>query len=201
MKNTKYLFVFLFIFFSLIGFVNANDRISVSLYKCVDGDTAWFTVNNKNIKVRFLAINTPESTTKIEKFGKEASEYTCNKLKNSKKIELEYDDNSDKTDKYNRDLAWIFVDNDLLQRKLIEKGYAEVKYLYGDYKYTNKLLESEIIAKNRKLNIWNRAEYLSFFDYIFFIIGIILFIILFQNKDYRKKITKKIKREIKKKLK
>lgn len=201
MKNTKYLFVFLFIFFSLIGFVNANDRISVSLYKCVDGDTAWFTVNNKNIKVRFLAINTPESTNKIEKFGKEASEYTCNKLKNSKKIELEYDDNSDKTDKYNRDLAWIFVDNDLLQRKLIEKGYAEVKYLYGDYKYTNKLLESEIIAKNRKLNIWNRAEYLSFFDYIFFIIGIILFIILFQNKDYRKKITKKIKREIKKKLK
>ena len=34
-------------------------------------------------KVRFLGINTPESTNYVEEYGREASEYTCNKLKNA----------------------------------------------------------------------------------------------------------------------
>lgn len=46
-----------------------------------------------------LAIDTPESvhpTKGVEYYGEEASNYTCNLVTNAKKIELEYDKNSDK---------------------------------------------------------------------------------------------------------
>ena len=59
------------------------EKLEVTLNKCVDGDTAWFNLDSNNIKVRFLAIDTPESTNKIEPYGKEASEFTCNALKNA----------------------------------------------------------------------------------------------------------------------
>ena len=46
--------------FLLPCIVKANERVEVKFKSCVDGDTANFVMNNKTIKVRFLAINTPE---------------------------------------------------------------------------------------------------------------------------------------------
>ena len=85
----------LIILLSLCLINNVNAREIVTLSKCVDGDTAWFYLNEEEIKTRFLAIDTPESTNKIEEYGKEASNFTCDKLTSAKKIEIEYDINSD----------------------------------------------------------------------------------------------------------
>ena len=133
----------------------------VSFFECVDGDTAKFMLNKKEITVRFLAIDTPETkhpTKKEQPFGKEASNYTCNTLKNADKIILEYDPNSDKLDKYKRHLAWVFVDGELLQEKLISKGLAKVAYLYDDYLYVKKLEKLETKAKEKKLGIWSNDK-------------------------------------------
>ncbi len=132
-----------------------GEKLEVTLSSCVDGDTAKFNTTDGIKSVRFLAIDTPESTTKIEEYGKEASEFTCNKLKSAKKIVLEFDKNSDLYDKYDRLLAWIFVDDTLLQDEIIKSGLGEVTYLYGDYKYTPLLQDHEAIAKANKLNIWS----------------------------------------------
>ena len=62
------------------------DSNQVTLSKCVDGDTAHFYINGKNVKVRFLAIDTPETVkpgTPVQPYGKEASEFTSNALKNA----------------------------------------------------------------------------------------------------------------------
>ena len=75
----------------------ANNKDEVTLAKCVDGDTARFNINGEVKSTRFIAIDTPESVhpkKKVEPYGKEASNYTCNKLKNANKIVLEYDENS-----------------------------------------------------------------------------------------------------------
>lgn len=141
----------------VIAITTNNDKMLVTLSDCVDGDTAKFVTPDGIETVRFLAIDTPETvhpTKDVEPFGKVASEYTCNSLKSANIIELELDINSDRYDKYDRLLAWIFIDNELLQSKLIEKGYANVAYLYGDYKYTNILLSEEENAKANKLGIW-----------------------------------------------
>ena len=62
---------------SLFG-CSDNDQVNVKLSKCTDGDTAHFIIDGKDTKVRFLAIDTPESVKEnniVEPFGKEASEY------------------------------------------------------------------------------------------------------------------------------
>ncbi len=130
-----------------------NEREKVSFSKCSDGDTAHFIINGEEKKVRFLAIDTPE-VDKNEPFSQEAKEYTCNSLKNAKEIYLEYDGNSDREDKYGRVLAFVHVDGSLLQKELIERGYAKVAYIYGDYEYVSLLKEQEEIAKNNQLGIW-----------------------------------------------
>ncbi len=134
----------------------------VTLEKCVDGDTATFKdQSGTTFKTRFLAIDTPETvhpTKEVELYGKEASTYTCTQLTNATEIKLEYDEGSSKVDKYGRRLAWIYVDQVLLQEKLIEQGYAKVAYLYGDYKYTELLQKKEEEAKEKKLGLWAQEE-------------------------------------------
>lgn len=144
-------------------FVYAKEEVTFS--KCVDGDTIKVKVKNKEATVRMLAVDTPESVhpkKEVEYYGKDASDYTCNLITNAKKIELEYDSNSDKYDKYERLLAWVFVDDYLLQDKLVRNGYAEVAYLYGNYKYTDLLKDHEVLAKQEYIGIWDddaREEY------------------------------------------
>lgn len=174
-------------------------KLEVTLDKCVDGDTAWFNLDNERIKTRFLAINTPESTNKIEAYGKEASNYTCNMLTNAKKIEIEYDNNSDKFDKYDRHLVWVFVDDTLLQEKLLEEGLAEIKYIYGDYKYLDELKKVESTAKKNKVGMWSDSK--DDCNIYLIIIGAIIIILVFIfSKKGRKKILRELKKETKKKL-
>lgn len=200
------------LFFVVLVGVKAK-TISVEFSDCVDGDTAKFIYKKQEITARFLAIDTPETahpTKEVEEFGKEASDYTCNKLKNTKEIKLEYDDNSDKMDKYDRHLVWVFVDGQLLQKKLVSKGYASVAYLYGDYKYTEELETVEQEAEENKLGIWSieqkeettEEESIPKKDYkeIIMLIGIVIILCIFSTKA-RKKVKNKIKREIKKRFK
>lgn len=153
--------VMIFLFFCLFITNVYAERVSVKFEACVDGDTIKVMLDDKKTTVRFLAIDTPETVhpTKGEQpFGKEASNYTCDKVKNAKKLEIEYDEGSTKTDKYNRALGWVFVDDTLLQKDLVSLGYAKVAYLYGDYKYTEDLKKEESVAKSKKIGVWSLEE-------------------------------------------
>lgn len=153
MKKLFALVCFLFCFS-----VSASNKFNVKLDKCIDGDTARFFINGESKVVRFLSINAPEiqhDDIEEEFYGREASEYTCKLLSMATKIQLQYDSKSDKVDKYDRVLAWVYVDNELLQKELVSKGFAEVKYVYDDYLYSNELKELEIQAKEKKLGMWN----------------------------------------------
>lgn len=152
----KKIIILISIFFIGINFTYAKETVKFS--DCVDGDTIKVLLNDKKYTIRMLAVDTPESvhpTKGVEYYGKEASEYTCNLVKKAKKIEIEYDDNSDKTDKYDRLLVWVFVDGKLLQKELISNGYAKLAYLYGDYKYTTELVDAQELASAKNIGIWD----------------------------------------------
>ena len=153
----KRLLLIISIFLIGINSVFADDV--VEYVNCIDGDTIKVKINDEEKTIRLLAIDAPEdSPDRIDYYGKEASEYTCNRIKKAKKIVLEYDQNSDKQDKYDRVLAWVFVDNKLLEEELVKRGYAKVAYLYGEYKYTERIKEQETKAKENNLGIWNELE-------------------------------------------
>ena len=86
----------------------------VTVKTFIDGDTTHFHVptslmDTGVIKVRYLAINTPESTGKIEEWGKAASNFTKAALSRATSIIIESDDanlNADSTgDRY---LFWVW---------------------------------------------------------------------------------------------
>jgi len=149
--------IFLILMFILLN-TNVYAKEEVKFNKCVDGDTIKIELDGKVKTVRMLAVDTPESvhpTKGVEYYGKEASSFTCETFTNAKKIEIEYDEDSDKEDKYDRLLVWLFVDGSLFQDLLIQGGYAEVAYLYGDYKYTSLLQDHQAVAESKKIGIWN----------------------------------------------
>lgn len=149
--------------FNRINIYNEDEkeRIQVTYYASVDGDTAKFKLNDEIITVRFLGINTPEtvSTTKGEEpYGKEASDYTKEKLENANKIEIEYDKNASEKDKYDRYLAWIWIDDNLLQEGLVTNGFAEIYMLQNNYRYAGILQLAEEKAKENKVGIWSESS-------------------------------------------
>ena len=214
----KKIILILSIFFIGINIVNAKETVKFS--SCVDGDTIKVLVGKEEKTIRMLAVDTPESvhpTKGVEYYGKEASEYTCNKVKNAKKIEIEYDNNSDKTDKYDRLLVWVFTDGTLLQKNLVSNGYAKVAYLYGDYKYASILEKEQELASAKNIGIWNedaknkyntennikeeddnKSSEKETKDYTtkdIIIIGILLLIIVFVgDKSIKNKAKKKLKK-------
>lgn len=152
----KYLILLVIILLPINVLAYNNDTVKLS--KCIDGDTARFILNNEEIKVRFIGIDTPESVKpneEVQKYGKEASTYTCKKLSSAKKIVLEYDDEAGKTDKYGRTLAYVFVDDTLLQEQIVRNGYAKVKYINEKYKYYDKLKSAEEKAIKNKKRIYS----------------------------------------------
>ena len=86
----------------------------VTVKNFVDGDTTHFYVpsavsSNGMLKARYLAVNTPESTGKIEEWGKKASNFTKEKLSGAQEIIVESDNglwNLDSTGE--RHLVWVW---------------------------------------------------------------------------------------------
>ena len=136
----------------------ASKKIKVSFINCIDGDTAVFSEDGIINTYRFLGINTPEINEKVEEYGYEASEFTCNKLKNAKNIYVRYENTSSHTDKYDRRLVWVYVDNEFLQELLIKSGYAKVEYVYTKLTYLNKLYKYEKDAINNRVGLYKKYK-------------------------------------------
>lgn len=136
--------------------IPVGERFTVTLERCVDGDTGWFKIDGKSTKVRFLFIDTPESTKEVQPYGKEASDYTKSQLTKAQKIELELNVDGEREDKYDRLLAWVFVDDELLQEKLASEGLVKKFYDYGyDYTYKDVIIKADDKAKELHKGIYS----------------------------------------------
>lgn len=151
-KTQTYALIF-FLFMLAIFFINEfnlrynkspvsmselTTKYDVTFLYVNDGDTAVFLDRDtkEEITCRFLAVDSPE----IDEEGyNEAKSFTNMKLRNARKIVLELDPNSERYDKFDRLLAWVWIDGDLLQAKLIENDLVKIRYIYGDYLYTEYL--------------------------------------------------------------
>jgi endonuclease YncB( thermonuclease family) len=104
-----------------------------TLRSSTDGDTARFNVGSTNVPVRFLGINTPESTGKIQPWGKAASEFTKEKLTTATSIILINDRNlfgvTDSSGGRYLGFVWyqpaLNARYRLLNLELVEQAYTE----------------------------------------------------------------------------
>lgn len=139
-----------------------KQEVTVKSY--VDGDTVHFFVPESVmpggvLKARFLAINTPESTGKIEEYGKAASNFTKEKLLNAESIIIESDTNTWNADSTGgRYLVWVWYktadmeDYRNLNIEILQNGLAIASNSGGNI-YGSIALSAISQAKEHKLNV------------------------------------------------
>lgn len=126
------------------------EKIDVELVNCVTETTSWIKISDEIKRVRLLAYDPSDGN-----LNNEILEYTCSLLKSANKLEISYDPNVSSKDAYNRELVWLYVDGELLQDKLIKKGYGQVNYVNSEYLYLDDLCASQKEAIINHLGIWN----------------------------------------------
>jgi len=139
------------------------ELIKAKVTKAVDGDTAYVKLESgKEEKVRFIGVDTPESTTKVEPYGKEATAYTKSKLL-GKNVWLELD--VQERDKYGRLLAYVWLSpptkesdeeirTKMFNAVLLLEGYAQVMTVPPNVKYAEYFGKYQQEAREKNAGLW-----------------------------------------------
>lgn len=140
--------------------------------RVIDGDTILAImsevdengkVHAREERIRLLLIDTPESVHPdglIEAYGIEASDYAKEYIQKGQKIRVEK--GIDERDKYDRLLAYIWIDDVNFNLHMVEQGFARVAYVYEpNTKYIDKFRKAEKEAKKKKVNIWSVDGYVT----------------------------------------
>lgn len=154
MKKTLLFFLLIIIF--PLNVLSANKKDNVTLSACVDANSARFMLELKEIKVKFIGIDSQDSIN-FDNKDFSVSDYTCSLLKKAKNITLEYEEGL-KEDQYGRIQAWVLIDNALLQENLVRNGYVKPIFIEKNYKYFNQVNEAEKNAKENNLGLWTATE-------------------------------------------
>lgn len=140
----------------------------VSVASFTDGDTTTFKLiddsdDTNNFKVRYQAINTPESTGKIEEWGIKASHFTKSKLKSASRIvvlnDLTQFAKTDSSGGRYMGFVWYLSSTTntwrLLNLEIVEQGYSsnqlqqDSSILTG---YYEAFKNAAVNAKSRRVN-------------------------------------------------
>lgn len=116
--------------------------------RVIDGDT----IVACNQTVRMLGINAPE---KGERFSIEAKEYLSKRIEN-KSVTLKFSE--EKYDKYKRILAYVYLDDECINSRLIENGLANPYFPSKKDKNFKKFFDSWNVCLERKKGICTHSK-------------------------------------------
>ena len=127
------------------------NSVYAKVTRVYDGDTIQI---ESGEKVRYIGMNSSEVYQKQECYSQEARRENYN-LVMGKEVKL-ISDTSDK-DKYGRLLRYVYVNDELINDKLVKAGFAKTMSIFPDIKYQKLFLESEKYAKESKLGLWGKC--------------------------------------------
>lgn len=149
----------------------------VSLATAIDGDTAHFrTADNDLIKARYYGIDTPESTGKVQPFGRGASNFNKEKLHEADEhgtiviTSVSVDEykapSFDSTGERYVSLIWINTEKEhassseltLLNLWIVQEGWSDVKNVNDLPQYQNIFYAANEQARIYKKNLYSGVE-------------------------------------------
>jgi micrococcal nuclease len=118
--------------------------------RVIDGDTLELANGDR---VRLIGVDTPEYINgRPEPFAVEATAFT-RRLVAGKTVRLQFD--KERLDKYRRILAFVYIDDILLNEELVTAGLARVLTQYGySSRMKKRLLKAQAEAQRREVNLW-----------------------------------------------
>jgi len=134
----------------------------VRVKRVVDGDTLVILNAGREERIRMLNVDTPESVHPEAKkntlMGRRASDFTKRELEN-RQVRIEEasaeTEVGDEKDRYGRVLAYVLVDGENFNVRLVREGYSFYETKYGKsrrYDHEFKLAEAE--AKSNQRGLW-----------------------------------------------
>jgi micrococcal nuclease len=119
--------------------------------RVIDGDTL---VLDNGQTIRLIGVDTPETNhpeIPLQRFGKEATEFT-RRMVEGMKVTLEPKELSE--DSYGRKLAYVFVNNVLVNKEIIRRGYG---YAYRRFPHPRmkEFIAAEREARSKQYGLWN----------------------------------------------
>ena len=112
----------------------------------IDGDTI---VLSNGEEIRYIGIDTPE---KSDPYFEEAKELN-RKMVQGQRVSLEYDE--ERKDVYFRTLAYIWMENMLVNAELVRQGLACVYSHRPNLKYVDYLCSAQSQARKAQIGIWS----------------------------------------------
>jgi len=136
---------------SILLIATASYAQIYTVERVIDGGTIKLTNGER---VRLIGVDTPETvhpSKPVEYFGKEASAFT-KRMCEGKVVKLELD--WEKRDKYNRLLAYVYLeDGTFLNAEIVKQGYGHA-YTKFPFKYLEEFREYEREAREQKRGLW-----------------------------------------------
>lgn len=132
----------------------------------VDGDTIRVRLDGGRIeRVRLIGVDTPESTTRVDPYGKEAAAYTTRAL-TSKRVFLELD--VEQRDRFGRLLAYVWLARPLrgdepevragmFNARLLMDGFAQILTVPPNVKYAELFRGLQAEARIAGKGLWGLA--------------------------------------------
>lgn len=133
------------------------DGIALSVERVIDGDTLVVNQNPVSLPVRLIGVNTPETVhpfKPVEFYGKEASDYLKYRLE-GQTVSLSFD--SERQDKYGRLLAYVYLEDTLINAELIEKGYG-FAYTRFPFKFLEEFVKLQAKAQLLGVGLWQNPK-------------------------------------------
>ncbi|MBI2268436.1 MAG: thermonuclease family protein [Candidatus Blackburnbacteria bacterium] len=117
----------------------------VSVTRVIDGDTVEIQGGER---VRYIGVDTPE---RDECFGPEATQ--ANKgLVEGKKVRLEKD--VQEKDKYGRMLTYVWIEDVMVNERLVQEGYAQVATYPPNVRYQERFVKAQEEARKGNRGLW-----------------------------------------------
>lgn len=125
------------------------------LIRVVDGDTIDARNGGaKEERVRLLRIDTREKGEE----GYEVARDALVQLLTSKQFTVEFEKpNEPERDRFNRPLAYIFVDDVNINVEMVRQGYSRFCIKYGRGRYAEQFRAAEEEAKRERRGVWGRT--------------------------------------------
>lgn len=127
--------------------------------RVVDGDTLLLETGER---LRLLGVDTPETVKPnhpVERLGREASEFT-GRFVEGKRVRLGFD--KERRDRYGRLLAYVYVDDLLLNEELLRAGLGEAQL---QYPYSNvmkkRFRNAEEEARRAERGLWEKTPVIT----------------------------------------
>src|SRR5438445_10040591 len=128
-----------------------------TVVRIVDGDTIHVRLSDRVEKVRYIGVNTPEvhhPRKGEEPGGREAADVNRT-LVAARHVRLEMDVQT--RDRYGRLLAYVWVDDTMVNAELVRRGYAQVMTVPPNVRHQALFVKLQRDAREAGRGLWSQA--------------------------------------------